>query len=297
MLRALCTPLSAERAEALSLLLERLAAGGLPLGEAEAAALQRAAWEVALERCRPLLRGGEGAAAGPCAGRRQLARAARGALRHCVRLCGAPLAARLASDALTELAAGGGAGAEAAVEALVAAAPRLEEPALVARCVATALALVRGEAEEAVAVLVAGRLLPALGGNEEALRRVWEGLLGGDEAPQAGRALLALSALADALLPQAPSALDARLCPRFWRVVQQGLTERDGLCRKRARYLLMRALDLSSGQRAELRCPTDGKDGTVGRGARVGSAAPPGLHDEAKELFIFLRIESVLVVC
>ncbi|XP_074017579.1 probable methyltransferase TARBP1 [Numenius arquata] len=238
LLRALSAPLSAERAEALRLLLQRLAAAPPPPpGEAEA--LRRVAWE---------------------------GRAARGALRHCVQLCGPPLAARLARDALAELAAGGGAGAEAAVEALVAAAPRLEEPALVAGCVAAALALVReeggGKGEEEAAALVAGRLLPALSGNGAALRSVWEGLLGGGGAPRAGRALLALSAMADALLPGGPPgpALDARLCPRFWRVVQEGLTERDGLCRRRARYLLKRALDLSGGQGGELRCPTDGGD-------------------------------------
>uniref|UniRef100_A0A669P126 tRNA (guanosine(18)-2'-O)-methyltransferase TARBP1 n=1 Tax=Phasianus colchicus TaxID=9054 RepID=A0A669P126_PHACC len=259
LLRAVCAPLSADRAEALRLLLQRLAAGG-PRGEAEGEALRRAAWEVALERCRPLLRLGEGAAGG--AERLRLGRAARGALRHCVQLCGAPLAARLARDALAELA-GGGPGAEAAVEALAAAAPRLEEPALVARCAAVALALVREEGEgEAAAALVAGRLLPALGGNAPALGRVWDGLLGGGPAPRAGRALLALSALADALLPpRGPgAAADARLCPRFWRLVQEGLTERDGLCRKRARYLLKRAVDLSGGQAACLRCPTDGPD-------------------------------------
>ncbi|XP_077031707.1 tRNA (guanosine(18)-2'-O)-methyltransferase TARBP1 isoform X4 [Agelaius phoeniceus] len=260
LLRALSAPLSAERAEALRLLLQRLAASG-PAAAGEAEALRRAAWEVALERCRPLLRGGEGAAAGS-AERLRAARAARGALRYCVQLCGAPLAARLARDALGELAAGGGAAAqEAAVEALVAAAPRLEEPELLSRCAAAALALVREEGEgEAAAALVAGRLLPALGANGAALPRVWEGLLGSGGAARAGRALLALSALADALLPRGPAApgLDARLCPRFWRLVQDGLTERDGLCRKRARYLLKRALDLSGGQRAELRCAPDG---------------------------------------
>ncbi|OXB74989.1 UNVERIFIED_CONTAM: hypothetical protein H355_011785 [Colinus virginianus] len=256
LLRAVCAPLTADRAEALRLLLQRLAAGG-PRGEAEGEALRRAAWEVALERCRPLLRPGEGAAGG--AERLRLGRAARGALRHCVQLCGPPLAARLARDALDELA-GGGPGAEAAVEALAAAAPRLEEPALVARCAAVALALVREEGEgEAAAALVAGRLLPALGGNGLALGRVWDGLLGGEPAPRAGRALLALSALADALLPRGPGA-DARLCPRFWRLVQEGLTERDGLCRKRARYLLKRAVDLSGGQAASLRCTPDGRD-------------------------------------
>ncbi|XP_062497890.1 probable methyltransferase TARBP1 [Pezoporus occidentalis] len=259
LLRAVCAPLCAERAEALRLLLQRLAAVEPQAGEAEA--LRRAAWEVALERCRPLLCGGEAAAG--CGERLRVARAARGALRHCVQLCGAPLAARLACDALSELAVGGGAGAEAAVEALVAAAPRLEEPALVARCVAAALALVREEGEgEAIPALVAGRLLPALGGNGAALRYVWEGLLGAGGTPRAGRALLALSALADALLPRGRPGPgpDARLCPQFWRVVQEGLTERDGLCRKRARYLLKRALDLSGGERAELRCPADGGD-------------------------------------
>ncbi|KAF4793430.1 hypothetical protein TURU_111996 [Turdus rufiventris] len=257
LLRALSAPLCAERAEALRLLLQRLAAGGPAAGEAEA--LRRAAWEVALERCRPLLRPGEGAAGS--GERLRTARAARGALRHCVQLCGAPLAARLARDALAELAAGGPGAEEAAVEALVAAAPRLEEPELLSRCAAAALALVREEGEgEAAAALVAGRLLPALGANGAALPRVWEGLLGAGGAPRAGRALLAMSALADALLPRGPAGpgLDARLCPRFWRLVQEGLTERDGLCRKRARYLLKRALDLSGGQRAELRCPPDG---------------------------------------
>ncbi|KAM9382300.1 LOW QUALITY PROTEIN: putative methyltransferase TARBP1 [Phaethornis superciliosus] len=263
LLRAVCSPLSAEGAEALRLLLQRLAAGCrlLPPGEAEAESLRKAAWEVALERCRPLLRGGE---AGLCGGERsRVVGAVRGALRHCVELCGAPLAVRLARDGLEELAAGGGAGAElAAVEALVAAAPRLEEPEVVARCVAAALELVREEGErEEEAVVVAGRLLPALGGNGAALPLVWEGLLGEGEAPRVGPVLLALSALADAVLPPAAgSGVEARLCPRFWRVVQRGLTERDGLCRKRARYLLKRALELSGGQRAELRCPPDGPD-------------------------------------
>ncbi|XP_053918398.1 probable methyltransferase TARBP1 [Cuculus canorus] len=256
LLRAVCAPLSAERVEALRLLLQRLASGGLrPPGEPEA--LRRAAWELALERCRPLLCGGE---AEGSAERLRVSRAARGALRHCVQLCGAPLAARLARDALAELAVGGGAGAEAAVEALAAAAPLLEEPELAERCAAAALALVREEGEgEAAAALAAGRLLPALGGNAEALRRVWEGLLGaGGAAP---RALLALSALSDAVLPRGPGAagLDARLSPRFWRAVQGGLTERDALCRKRARFLLQRALD-ASGHGARLRCPTDGGD-------------------------------------
>ncbi|XP_069708434.1 probable methyltransferase TARBP1 isoform X2 [Phaenicophaeus curvirostris] len=256
-LRAVSAPLSADRAEALRLLLQRLAAGGpRPPGEPEA--LRRAAWELALERCRPLLGGGGEAAGG--AERLRVSRAARGALGHCVQLCGAPLAARLARDALAELAAG--AGAEAALEALAAAAPRLEEPELAERCAAAALARAGEDGDGgAAAALAAGRLLPALGGDAAARRRVWEGLLGAGGEAAGPRALAALSALADAVLPRGAGAggLDARTCPRFWGAVQAGLTGRDALGRKRARFLLKRALEVS-GNRERLRCPADGGD-------------------------------------
>uniref|UniRef100_A0A674K605 tRNA (guanosine(18)-2'-O)-methyltransferase TARBP1 n=1 Tax=Terrapene triunguis TaxID=2587831 RepID=A0A674K605_9SAUR len=92
LLRAVCggdgaAPLSVERLETLRFLLQWLEAGG-----AGGEALRRAAWEVALGRCWPLLRGGGGA---DDPERRRLVRAACGALRLCARLCGAQLAARL----------------------------------------------------------------------------------------------------------------------------------------------------------------------------------------------------------
>uniref|UniRef100_A0A8C8SFK9 tRNA (guanosine(18)-2'-O)-methyltransferase TARBP1 n=1 Tax=Pelusios castaneus TaxID=367368 RepID=A0A8C8SFK9_9SAUR len=276
LLRAVCggdgaAALSVERLETLRFLLQRLAAGGGFEGEA----LRRAAWEVALERCLPLLRGG-----GAEPERRRLVRAACGALRPCARLGGAPLAARLAGEALealrAELPGGGGLGPEAAVEALVAVVPALREPALLERAVGAALSLVRAggretEEEEVAAGLVAGRLLPALAGNRVALRRVWEGLLQpgcGEEgdaasAPQrVSRTLLAVSALAHRLFPDLDGdgggegrELDARLCEDFWQVVQEGLTHRDGLCRKRARYLLKRAVDVSEKLCLDCTCP------------------------------------------
>uniref|UniRef100_A0A8C4YJT7 tRNA (guanosine(18)-2'-O)-methyltransferase TARBP1 n=1 Tax=Gopherus evgoodei TaxID=1825980 RepID=A0A8C4YJT7_9SAUR len=272
LLRAVCggdgaAPLSVERVETLRFLLQWLEAGG-----AGGEALRRAAWEVALGRCWPLLRGG-GGAAGP--ERRRLLRAACGALRLCARLCGAQLAARLAGEALAALRAeppGAGLGAEAAVEALVAVAPELQEPALLERAVDAALALVRAggreAGEEAAAALVAGRLLPALSSNRTALRRVWAGLLPGrGEERRVSRTLLALTALADLLFPglegdgggEGP-ALDARLCGGFWRVLQAGLTDGDGLCRKRARYLLKRAVELSDQLRTDCTCPPDDGD-------------------------------------
>ncbi|KAM7173957.1 putative methyltransferase TARBP1 isoform 1-T1 [Macrochelys suwanniensis] len=278
LLRAVCggdgaAPLSVERVETLRFLLQGLEAGG-----AAGEALRRAAWEAALGRCWPLLRGG-GGAAGP--GRRRLVRAACGALRLCARLCGAPLAARLAGEALAALRAGPP-GAEAAVEALVAVAPELREPALLERAVDAALALVRAggrdAGEEAAAALVAGRLLPALSSNRAALGRVWAGLLlpgrgeeeeeeGGAAGQRVSRTLLALTALADLLFPglegggrgEGP-ALDARLCGGFWRVVQKGLTDGDGLCRKRARYLLKRAVEVSDQLRTGCTGPPDTGD-------------------------------------
>nr|XP_048699795.1 probable methyltransferase TARBP1 isoform X3 [Caretta caretta] len=280
LLRAVCggdgpAPLSVERVETLRFLLQWLEAGG-----AGGEALRRAAGEVALGRCWPLLRGGGGGADDP--ERRRLVRAACGALRLCARLCGAPLAARLAGEALAALRAeppGAGLGAEAAVEALVAVAPELKEPALLERAVDAALALVRAggrdAGEEVAAALVAGRLLPALSRNRAALGRVWEGLLlppgrgaqGGAAALRVSRTLLALTALADLLFPglegdgggEGP-ARDARLCGGFWRVMQKGLTDGDGLCRKRARYLLKRAVEVSDQLRTDCTCPPDSGD-------------------------------------
>ncbi|KAM9726926.1 putative methyltransferase TARBP1 [Menidia menidia] len=60
------------------------------------------------------------------------------------------------------------------------------------------------------------------------------------------RTLLCLTALSDHLLdPHCPpsSSLrrpDPRLCPQFWRILQDGLTHRDGVSRKRALFLLKR---------------------------------------------------------
>ncbi|XP_026517359.2 probable methyltransferase TARBP1, partial [Terrapene carolina triunguis] len=151
------------------------------------------------------------------------------------------------------------------------------EPALLERAVDAALALVRAggreAGEEVAAALVAGRLLPALSSNRTALGRVWAGLLpgrgeeGGAAAQRVSRTLLALTALADLLFPglegdggREGPALDARLCGVFWRVVQEGLTDGDGLCRKRARYLLKRAVEVSDQLRTDCTCPPDNGD-------------------------------------
>ncbi|XP_023404919.2 probable methyltransferase TARBP1 isoform X1 [Loxodonta africana] len=186
-----------------------------------------------------------------------------------------------------------GPGAEAAVEVLVAVSPCLrprEDSALLERVVQAAVAVALSDAEagppeEAAAALAAGRLLPALGRcGEAALRAVWEGLRAaaaraGASGPGAGlagvgRQLLVLSALAEKLLPEpgaggAPRGpevgLDARRCWHFWRTVQAGLAQaEDALTRKRARYVLRRAVEVSAELGADCACsPREGNDPSV----------------------------------
>ncbi|XP_048361116.1 probable methyltransferase TARBP1 [Sphaerodactylus townsendi] len=257
--------LSAERAEALRFLLQRVAEGGWR-GEDEA---RRLAWDAALGRCFPALLGSSST---PAEERARLVRAACGVVRSCASLCGSSVAERLAQEAWESLAAGpaGRLQTEAAVELLAAVAQWLAEPSLLEHVVGGALALLQQEDEDKT-LLVAARLLPALGRNSAALGRVWEGLVLSPEGvlPPVSRTLLVLSALSEAVFPgeeqrpgsctddEAPRLLDARLSGGFWEIVQRGLTERDALCRKRAQYLLKRAVEVSEKLRSECRCSPD----------------------------------------
>ncbi|XP_068403696.1 probable methyltransferase TARBP1 [Eschrichtius robustus] len=287
-----CEEASAERVETLRFLLQRLEDEEARGGGGGAGALPEAAREVAAGYLVPLLRGlrgrpAGGADTGPAARqRRRVMRAAGAALHSCARLAGGPhLAAALAEEALRDLLAAGPApglegAVEAAVEVLAAVGPCLrprEDAPLLERVARAALALALGGDEagpaEGAAALVAGRLLPALGRcGGAALRAVWGGLVapGAPEGP--GRVepkLLVLSALAEKLLPE-PGAErataardagpDARRCWRFWRTVQAGLTRaEDALTRKRARYLLQRAVEVSAELGADCACaPQEG---------------------------------------
>ncbi|XP_002717373.2 probable methyltransferase TARBP1 isoform X1 [Oryctolagus cuniculus] len=286
LLGALCRgEASAERVETLRFLLQRLEDQEARGGGGGGGALPEAAREVAAGYLVPLLRELRGRPAGcPDAGplprhRRRVLRAAGAALGSCARLAGGPqLAAALAEEALRDLLAGLRApGAEAAVEVLAAIGPclrPLEDGPLLERVAQAAVALALGgdedEAEiaENAAALVAGRLLPALGHcGGAALRAVWAGLAatGPPSGPgHVGPKLLVLSALAEKLLPEpgaerAPCAReagpDARRCWRFWRTVQAGLGQaEDALTRKRARYLLQRAVEVSAELGADCTC-------------------------------------------
>ncbi|KAF5922029.1 hypothetical protein HPG69_015479 [Diceros bicornis minor] len=279
---------SAERVETLRFLLQRLEDEGARGGGASA--LREAAREVAAGYLVPLLRGLRGCPAGgsdprpPARHRRRVLRAAGAALRCCARLAGGPqLAAALAEEALGDLlAVWPASGAEAAVEVLAAVGPCLrpcEDGPLLERVAQAALAVAldgdeAGPAEDAAA-LVAGRLLPALGqSGGAALRAVWGRLVepGTPSGPgRVGRRLLVLSALAEKLLPEpgadcAPRAReagpDARRCWQFWRTVQAGLARaEDALTRKRARYLLQRAVEVSAELGADCTCAPQERNG------------------------------------
>ncbi|XP_070348540.1 probable methyltransferase TARBP1 isoform X1 [Equus asinus] len=293
LLGALCRgEASAERVETLRFLLQRLedeaARGG------DAGALPEAAREVAAGYLVPLLRGLRGRPAGcsepgpPGRQRRRVLRAAGAALRSCARLAGGPqLAAALAEEALRDLLAVWPASSlEGAVEVLAAVGPCLrpcEDGPLLQRVAEAALAVAlggHGDGDEAgpaedAAALVAGRLLPALGQcGGAALRAVWGGLVapGMPSGPgRVGPKLLVLSALAEKLLPEPgtdgdPGAReagpDARCCGRFWRTVQAGLGRaEDALTRKRARYLLQRAVEVSAELGADCACACAPQEG------------------------------------
>lgn len=296
LLGALCRgEASAERVETLRFLLQRLEDEEARGGGGGAGALPEAAREVAVGYLVPLLRGLRGRPAGasdpgpPARHHRRVLRAASAALRSCARLSGGPqLAAALAEEALRDLLAGGPAsGAETAVEVLAAVGPCLrprEDGPLLERVAQAALALAlgadrdrdeAGPAEDAAA-LAAGRLLPALGQCGGAvLRVVWSGLVaaGAPSEPDCvGPQLLVLSALAERLLPEpradrGPGASeedpDARRCWRFWRTVQAGLGQaQDALTRKRARYLLQRAVEVSAELGAHCTCGPQAGNGT-----------------------------------
>uniref|UniRef100_A0A4W3JQ57 tRNA (guanosine(18)-2'-O)-methyltransferase TARBP1 n=1 Tax=Callorhinchus milii TaxID=7868 RepID=A0A4W3JQ57_CALMI len=142
-----------------------------------------------------------------------------------------------------------------AVEVLASVAPLLprlpEGLELRDRVLSAVLTAVRA-GDEGLASRAAARVIPALLATGVPLERLWdevkscEGPTGG---PGAGcRRLLLLSSLSDHLFPphrDGREAPDLRRCPEFWRVLQRGLVHRDNVSRKRAVYLLKRAVDVS----------------------------------------------------
>ncbi|XP_051869146.1 probable methyltransferase TARBP1 isoform X2 [Pristis pectinata] len=236
----------AGRVETLRLLLDELEARGLGLE-------WRGLRGLAEERCLPLLRAvrlEEEAAAG-----RRLALALCRLLLACCRLAPPELLERAAASCLRELRAyteqrSGAASSpgpgysdiRVVVEVLVKLWPLVLErdPGTGELLLPLALTAVR-VGEDSVAAGVASRLIPALlEQGSLTMRDVWDRVRRWEFPGSVSRLLLLLSSLSPS------GSLDLWTCTEFWKVVQTGLVHTDNTTRKRALYLLNRAVDVSN---------------------------------------------------
>ncbi|XP_053316169.1 probable methyltransferase TARBP1 [Spea bombifrons] len=129
----------------------------------------------------------------------------------------------------------------------------------------TAVSLLREGTDEA-ANLLCGRLMPSLAGDSRSLKLLLEQVISdvvlqkGDAGICLSRRLLVLSTLSDQLFSLAsPDGIQDSWCSRsFWRSVQEGMSCPDSLTRKRAVYMLKRAVDWCQDTRANLACNAEG---------------------------------------
>ncbi|XP_053567073.1 probable methyltransferase TARBP1 [Bombina bombina] len=155
---------------------------------------------------------------------------------------------------------------EDAVEVLGAVVPALlrsdseGSAAKVDQVVEAAVSVLREGTDEA-ANLVCGRLLPCLGEHNRTLKLLWVHIMEPKSSTEIclSRRLLVLSTLADHLfsLSAADLPTDSWCTNSFWRTVRDGLSWSDSLARKRAVYLLKRAVDVCHGRGQQLSCVTE----------------------------------------
>ncbi|XP_066553070.1 probable methyltransferase TARBP1 isoform X2 [Amia ocellicauda] len=270
-------------------------------GAAPGPELLRRAEAIVWDRCFPLLcatgrDSGPCEPDGP-GRRRALVAALCRLLGACAGLCGGAVPERLVETALPVLLAVGEEDVvepggdtcldpSVAVEVIAAALPHLcPRSQLTHRLLDAVLACARAARDALVSKVVSRVLFSLLNNNQlkpsELLRRLWEGLKLWDQedsSPAAtARLLLCLTALSDQLLrasaapsvppvpqhpdPHVPQHPDPRLCPRFWALVQRGLTHRDNVSRKRALFLLKRCVSLSEETGAALHSGPAAADG------------------------------------
>ncbi|KAE8602001.1 hypothetical protein XENTR_v10013855 [Xenopus tropicalis] len=128
---------------------------------------------------------------------------------------------------------------------------------------ATVYALKEGTDE--TANLICGRLLPSLGSDRRSLNLLWDLLMvnndkiKGDDGICLSRRLLVLSTLSDHLFVTEAKdrPLKSWCCSSFWTLVQGCLCSPDSLTRKRAVYLLKRAIDWCQETGEEMACSID----------------------------------------
>uniref|UniRef100_A0A665X6P0 tRNA (guanosine(18)-2'-O)-methyltransferase TARBP1 n=1 Tax=Echeneis naucrates TaxID=173247 RepID=A0A665X6P0_ECHNA len=262
-----------ERVEALTALIEGL---GPLLADSSSAEKSRRIRDnvesVVWIQCLPLLsrisiEAGDGA---PC---RESTAAACRLLSACVRLCDRAVAGRVALSVLPalrlsedELPGPERLSVEVASEVMAALIPSLtDDDHLILATLSSALSCIKTLPDALVSKVTVRLLLSLLDGCSgvrlrSSLKLVLEELCSWHCAQRTAvvteRALLCLTALSDHLLLKAelpPSSCvpDPRLSLHFWRIVQDGLTHRDSISRKRALYLLKRCVALSEEEQVD----------------------------------------------
>ncbi|XP_043943041.1 probable methyltransferase TARBP1 [Protopterus annectens] len=129
-------------------------------------------------------------------------------------------------------------------------------PDILDQVIAAVMGIIKGELDKYVTAVVA-RLLPSLMQNQSyascVIHKLWKELQNwlsaGLNSTTITRILLCLCSLADYFFPTVDRdtevVIDLRFYNDFWKIVQLGITHEDSISRKRATYLLKRAVDVS----------------------------------------------------
>uniref|UniRef100_A0A3Q2P2Q8 TAR (HIV-1) RNA binding protein 1 n=1 Tax=Fundulus heteroclitus TaxID=8078 RepID=A0A3Q2P2Q8_FUNHE len=272
LLDSLCWPAESwpqtERVEALTALVQALRpaltdsdAAPAPLTAASRRSIRDKIESVIWARCLPFLCR-ISAEPGDEARCRESAAAVCGLLGACVGLCGEGVRAKVVSSALQslqrvseeEMLAPGTLSVQVATEVLAALMPLLTaDEKLTLDTLNCALSSIRSLPDDLVSKVVLRVILTLLSccgeaSSDRVPKRVLEHVCSWHSTERTPgvtrRTLLCLTVLSDHLLDSHSDA-DPRLCPQFWRMVQDGLTHGDSLTRKRALYLLKRCAVLS----------------------------------------------------
>ncbi|XP_029962823.1 probable methyltransferase TARBP1 isoform X1 [Salarias fasciatus] len=263
-----------EQLEALTAFIEALGpllddSGSSTVPSAERRCIREKIESVIWKKCLPLL-SQISAAAGDGQVCRESTAAGCRLLAVCVRLCGQDASRRVALSVLPSLhpaeegvPSPGRLGVEVAGEVLAALLPLLSlDEQFTASTVSSALSCIRRLPDAQVSRVISRVLVPLLSscsgvGSAGVLGLILDDLCCWHSSTRTAvvteRTLLCLTALSDHLLnphglsasSTASCAPDPRLSAQFWRMIQDGLTHRDNLSRKRALYLLKRCAALS----------------------------------------------------
>ncbi|XP_067901542.1 probable methyltransferase TARBP1 isoform X3 [Heterodontus francisci] len=151
-----------------------------------------------------------------------------------------------------------------AIEVLVKVAPLLLERGIGTEELLSLVLTTVKLGEDSVASRMVTGVIPALllnpGSSEQkcpTVKDVWDRVKRWERTSTVSRVLLLLSSLPHQLLlctgdRSPPETFDLRTCPEFWEVVQMGLVQPNSTSRKRAMYLLKRAVDVSNTLKSQI---------------------------------------------